>query len=207
MSEDSFLARWSKRKAAAKAEPQPERPREETNPPASEAQAAAEPAPDEVDLSALPSLDEITSATDITGFLKRGVPEALRTAALRKAWSSDPMIRDFIGLSENAWDFNDPTAIPGFGPIDMPAEQVRQMAAELVGEVKKAAATIDNAVGEVTSEQPDTGKLQAAPADPENLPRIDTAMQQNEPPAVQQDDSPAAEERPAPRSHGSALPR
>jgi len=206
MSEDSFLARWSKRKAAAKAEPQPEPAREEANPPASVAPPAAEPAPDEVDLSALPSLDEITSATDITGFLKRGVPEALRTAALRKAWSSDPMIRDFIGLSENAWDFNDPTAIPGFGPIDMPAEQVRQMAAELVGEVKKAAATIDNAVGEVTSEQPDTGKLQAAPVDPD-LPRIDTAMQQNEPPAVQQDDSPAAEERPAPRSHGSALPR
>src|SRR5690348_2495761 len=107
MSEDSFLTRWSRRKAAAKAEPAVEPAREEQ--PAA-AEAEAQPTPEQpgkvVDLSLLPPLEEITSATDITGFLKAGVPEALRTAALRKVWTSDPAIRDFIGLSENAWDFN-----------------------------------------------------------------------------------------------------
>lgn len=29
----------------------------------------------------------------------------------------DPVIRDFIGLSENSWDFTDPDSIPGFGSL------------------------------------------------------------------------------------------
>jgi hypothetical protein len=35
---------------------------------------------------------------------------------LRDLWQ-DPVIRGYIGLSENAWDFNAPETIPGFGPI------------------------------------------------------------------------------------------
>jgi hypothetical protein len=30
---------------------------------------------------------------------------------------SDPVIRDFIGIAENQWDFTNPTTIPGFGPL------------------------------------------------------------------------------------------
>jgi TorA maturation chaperone TorD len=30
---------------------------------------------------------------------------------------TDPAIRDFIGIAESQWDFNDPTAMPGFGPL------------------------------------------------------------------------------------------
>lgn len=204
MSEDSFLARWSKRKAAAKAEPPPEPAREEAAAtPVAEPQAAPEVAAEEVDLSALPPLQSITAETDITGFLKRGVPEALRTAALRKVWTSDPAIRDFIGLSENAWDFNDPAAIPGFGPIDMPSDQVRQMAAELVGDVRKAAEKIESALQEAQV-VPEPAPLRA-PA--ENLnPKTDLAMQNNID-APQQNESPAAEISPRPRTHGSALPR
>jgi hypothetical protein len=41
----------------------------------------------------------------------------LTRAALRRVWSSDPAIRDFIGIAENQWDFNDPEGIPGFGPL------------------------------------------------------------------------------------------
>jgi len=35
----------------------------------------------------------------------------------RRAWAADPAIRDFKGLAENAWDFTDPTAMPGFGEL------------------------------------------------------------------------------------------
>ena len=42
-------------------------------------------------------------------------PLELSRAALRRAWAADPAIRDFVGLAENAWDFTDPTAMPGFG--------------------------------------------------------------------------------------------
>ena len=65
----------------------------------------------------LPPIDAITVDTDIRAFLKSRVPAELTRAALRRAWTSDPAIRDFIGIAENQWDFNDPTAIPGFGPL------------------------------------------------------------------------------------------
>jgi hypothetical protein len=38
--------------------------------------------------------------------LSAGVPADLTRVALRRAWSVDATIRDFIGLSENSWDFN-----------------------------------------------------------------------------------------------------
>ena len=74
--------------------------------------AAGEP----FDAASLPSIDSISASTDISGFLQNRVPVELTRAALRQAWASDPAIRDFIGIAENQWDFNDPNAIPGFGP-------------------------------------------------------------------------------------------
>lgn len=208
MSDDNFLNRWSRRKAAAKAEPPAEAVREEAKQAGPQIQPVPppEPAADEVDLSALPPLDSITSVTDITAFLKRGVPEALRTAALRKAWTSDPAIRDFIGLSENAWDFNDPAGIPGFGPLEMSADQVRQMAAKLVGEVQEAAETIESALGPPAPqhEAPEPAPSADEIANPSN---DFVASQQNESAAVQQTASAATESRPPRRGHGGALPR
>jgi hypothetical protein len=207
MSEDSFLTRWSRRKAAAKAEPVPEPAREdEAGKPKAQPQPATEPPAEEVDLSALPPLDSITSATNVTAFLRKGVPEALRTAALRKVWATDPAIRDFIGLSENAWDFNDPAGIPGFGPLDVPSDEIRQMAAKLVGDVREAAEKVEGALEQV-AEHRDGENLKTADAEPANLPPADTAMQQNEPAAPQQSEPAVPESRPRPRSHGGALPR
>jgi hypothetical protein len=37
-------------------------------------------------------------------------------AAKLQALIADPAVRDFKGLSENAWDFDKPADIPGFGP-------------------------------------------------------------------------------------------
>ena len=70
------------------------------------------------DSASLPSIDSITADTDIVSFLKSGVPTELTRAALRRAWTSDPAIRDFIGIAENQWDFNDPNGISGFGRLD-----------------------------------------------------------------------------------------
>ena len=70
------------------------------------------------DRVSLPSIDSIAADTDIIAFLKSGVPTELRRAALRRAWTRDPAIRDFIGIAENQWDFNDPNGIPGFGRLD-----------------------------------------------------------------------------------------
>jgi hypothetical protein len=69
-------------------------------------------------LEALPAIDSITATTDIRAFLRPGVPDRLKHAALRQAWATDPAIRDFVGIAENQWDFNKPQNIPGFGLLD-----------------------------------------------------------------------------------------
>jgi hypothetical protein len=69
------------------------------------------------DAATLPPIESIGAASDIRPFLAPGVPVDLTRAALRRAWSTDPAIRDFIGLSENSWDFNAPDGIPGFGSL------------------------------------------------------------------------------------------
>jgi hypothetical protein len=58
------------------------------------------------DAQNMPPIDSIGATSDIRPFLASGVPEDLTRAALRRAWSADPAIRDFIGLSENSWDSN-----------------------------------------------------------------------------------------------------
>ena len=65
----------------------------------------------------LPPIKSIDAASDIRPFLAPGVPADLSRAALRRAWSTDPAIRDFIGLSENSWDFNAQNEVPGFGSL------------------------------------------------------------------------------------------
>ena len=86
------------------------------------------------DLASLPSIESIAADTDIGAFLRSGVPAELTRAALRRVWASDPAIRDFIGIAENQWDFNDPDAIPGFGPMRATANApavLTQVAGEL----------------------------------------------------------------------------
>ena len=69
-------------------------------------------------METLPAIAAITATTDIRAFLKPGVPDTLKHAALRQAWATDLAIRDFVGIAENQWDFNKPQDIPGFGLLD-----------------------------------------------------------------------------------------
>jgi hypothetical protein len=124
----------------------------------------------------LPPIDGITFDTDIRAFLKTGVPAELTRAALRRAWTSDPMIRDFIGIAENQWDFNDPGAIPGFGPLQatddisvivrqalVPSDEFAGTTAELANAVQPVAPA--EPIGETsTSDQADiSGAGKTAP--------------------------------------------
>lgn len=227
--DEDFLSRWSRRKRAA-AEPVTP-PAEAADIPAvqqsttgsSELDKADEKSETErFDLASLPPVDSIVESTDITAFLKQGVPPALTRAALRRAWSADPAIRDFIGLAENAWDFNDPNAMPGFGPLDQSPDEVRQMLARIMGEMgcdaeealppDEAAAGVSlvqnsdamagtrdaDGPAELSVTEPDVD-LQLDPSDQASTPRqVDVAVQY---PA---DDSGHPVLR---RTHGGALPR
>jgi hypothetical protein len=90
------------------------------------------------DLATSPPIESIDAQTDITVFLQSGVPDALRLAALRRAWTMDPAIRDFKGLQENDWNFNDPNSIPGFGELG-PEIDVKRTVAEILGEAPRLA--------------------------------------------------------------------
>lgn len=145
---EDFLSRWARRKReaaahATAAETKPDSPAPEKD----EAKPANRPAPTETsgndirgeplfDLSTLPPIESISAGTDIRIFMQPGVPAALTRAALRRAWSADPAIRDYIGLSENAWDFTAPDSMTGFGPLD-PAE-VPRLLGQIFGETQTA---------------------------------------------------------------------
>jgi hypothetical protein len=148
---ENFITRWSRRKRAADEEraadqekaraPAEERQSQEDAPPPASSgppasrqvgeaqQAEAVPA---FDLSRLPSLESITAETDIRAFLAPGVPADLTRAALRRAWTADPKIRDFVGLAEYAWDFDSPDGVPGFGPLEM-TDDLRRFVDDMVG--------------------------------------------------------------------------
>lgn len=218
MSDEQFLARWSRRKQEAKTahgEPAPAETAEPNGSAPSE-RAVAEPISPETDLSDLLPIESIDAATDITAFLRQGIPQELSRAALRRAWSADPAIRDFVGLAENAWDFNDPNAMPGFGPLDYSAEQVDALVRRIVGGVVETAEGLPAALTEVAKDA-----AQSAPAEI-NVAQLSSPMKEiadprllDEPAAAESSSSSAAsqpeaddEETPLPRrTHGGALPR
>lgn len=137
-----FLTRWSRRKLqpakeAAAGRGENVAPAEKS---AGDSVAPVKAAPiAEIDLDKLPSIESIGAGTDVRAFLQRGVPAALTRAALRRAWSADPAIRGFIGLSENSWDFTAPDSMPGFGPLS--TEEVRRLAAQLFDKANESVAT------------------------------------------------------------------
>jgi hypothetical protein len=149
MSDEEFLARWSRRKREAEAAVDAPPRTAPAEPPSPAPQATAEtPADAEVDLSTLPSIESITGGTDITAFLRKGISPELRRAALRRAWAVDPAIRNFVGLAENAWDFNDPNAMPGFGPLDCSEEQLAALVDRIVGSARGAVDCLATAIPE-----------------------------------------------------------
>jgi hypothetical protein len=214
MSDEQFLARWSRRKQEAKAdhaEPAPEKPAEVQGS-ASSDNAAADAVLPETDLSNLPPIESIDATTDITAFLRKGIPQELSREALRRAWSADPAIRDFVGLAENAWDFNDPNAMPGFGPLDYSAEQVSALVRRVVeGAVESAGSAADVlAEGAEGGERPEAGFT--PPSNP--VKTLGDSPPPDEPANELPSDAAASqqvasnEETSLPRrTHGGALPR
>jgi hypothetical protein len=164
------------------------------------------------DPASLPSIESITAETDIRAFLAPGVPAETARAALRRAWSADPAIRDFVGLAEYAWDFTKPDSMPGFGPLQM-TDELRRYAAQILGntepesvEPPPASAAPPGAPAEETS----------AAVENEPAPALDSSAESGDADRgranVMVENSSAApqHERDVPpvskRGHGSALP-
>ena len=206
---EGFLARWSRRKHAAAPQHGPvasPSKHADAQPQAGMAVVAPQSEP-VVDLAELPSIEAIGVDSDIRAFLAPGVPATLLRAALRQAWSADPAIRDFIGLSENAWDFTAPAGVPGFGSLV--TEDAHRLLALLqlhpeTGADETAAPTSRGQrpearpVLEIGALTPPEGRPDSHPGDPRTHAEIAATPCESgkQPPSPQ----------PKPQRHGGALP-
>jgi hypothetical protein len=213
---DNFLSRWSRRKREI-GEGKETKEKNETG------EAVAAPAPEnqldkpaapgtapisEFDVESLPPIETISAETDITAFMRTGVPETLKHAALRRAWASDPVIRDFVGLNENFWDAAGPDGIPGFGDLD-PHLDVRRIVSELFGETprqdtqpEREADRVADSSALPTDNLPATADLPQGTMAPDgNVP------QRNENAAAQIEPSESVPEKKISRRHGGAIPQ
>ena len=213
MSDEEFLKRWSRRKQEAKVAVQaPPAPAAETKDAAIPNTPVDTPEP-EIDLSKLPPIDSITAATDITEFLRKGIPAELSRAALRRAWAADPAIRDFVGLAENAWDFTDPNAMPGFGPLQGTAEQIGAMVERVLGGARETAEKLVSELPEKEQVQAESDREVGVSASPDALPApagvVPSSPAQAERVAAAQPEASEEDGDDGPvrrRTHGGALP-
>jgi hypothetical protein len=235
-----FLSRWSRRKRGEEV-PEPEAPAAVDAPnaeappieaPAPEPIEAAPPEP-EFDVASLPPIETLDVSSDFSAFLKPGVPEALRTAALRKAWIADPLIRDYMSPLDYAWDFNTPGGLPyGFSNVlAETGEALRKLVNQAIGQMepeeeKPDAVVLAEAAPELPAPEPWAGLPPGlAPEAPTDAPADDPAdmaltaelpAEPIPPPeaAVRLSESPPAPAPvaepdalpPRPRRHGGALP-
>jgi hypothetical protein len=221
---ENFLERWSRRKHDAEtdatvpdvAQKTPDGSDEPDAAPA--ASVEARPAAP-FDTASLPSIESIGASSDLSAFLQPGVPPDLTRAALRRAWTADPQIRDFIGLVENGWDFNDPNGMPGFGSIS--ADEVGRLLAHMIGAPKpeqtaspQQAALAEGHSGQsptqATSSEPAQQSPQDQPAPMQELaPAEKGSMQRSEDNIATQYNSEEQEDLrpPAHRGRGGALPK
>lgn len=198
MTED-FLSRWARRKRESTAEPINSAQAQSTEPTPLDSAPAAP-----IDASSLPSVESISAESNVAAFLQAGVPEDLTRAALRSAWASDPGIRDFVGIAENQWDFNEEGAMAGFGSLSA-EEYARYVAARTLGTEQ---------VGGTEANKCESANVPAvnAPADSVAAPGtanppLPTRPLPQDPVLSRQEATSTAATAPKKPTHGSALPK
>lgn len=112
--EKDFLARWSRRKQAAReglGEPDAEAPDLPAEPERTEAAASEEAQSAAEDAYADVDFDALDYASDYTRFMGKDVPEIIQRRALRALWRSDPVLANVDGLNDYDDDFTDAATV------------------------------------------------------------------------------------------------
>lgn len=235
--EASFLERWSRRKreqadmlgakaaeargvgdgvgatnpsdATASRAPVPANSSEGTIPSGGHQSAASPETP-------LPALDDLTAESDVTGFLKQGVSEELKRLALRRMWTLDPQIRDFIEIAENQYDWNVPGGVPGFGPLAAGTD-LEALLAQATGAVTEKptepGVPEDDATATASSTSAADGETHAATAEPQTPAALlqtvrgtDVEIPGEQPAEPVRIATPTDQDQAIRRRHGGALP-
>ncbi|WP_439553213.1 DUF3306 domain-containing protein [Falsiroseomonas sp.] len=185
--EPGFLGRWSRRKRGMEAEaetppdalamPEPLSP-DPTGDAAADSTGGVPksgtcpiPGMEPIDLSTLPRIDELSVTSDLAPFLRPGIPAALRSAALRRMWSLDPAIRDYIGPVEYQWDFNTPGGLPNGFASELIGD-VQKLLAQAIGAVEEKPASLDDAAPPEEAPLPEPGTLPEPGALPDSGPAV-----------------------------------
>jgi hypothetical protein len=161
------------------------------------------------ELARLPRIEDFTAETDLTPFLRSGVPAALRNAALRRMWALDATIRDGVGDAlDYAYDWNIAGGVPGSGPL-LPTDDVEAMVRSIMGrpaaepsaEPSTDAQAADGSPA-AAGASPDKPQLSSTPAADETPagPRAREVAESAKPPAGKQ------EALAQTRRHGGATP-
>ncbi len=110
---ESRLQRWSRKKRGAAEPAEPAAPAAvEPEVSAEERELAINESLPEQEVLAkygLPDPDAIELGTDITGFMRKEIPELLRRRALRRLWRSNPVLAVLDGLNDYDGDFTGTT--------------------------------------------------------------------------------------------------
>lgn len=181
-----FLSRWSRRKLRTESE----------TPVAPPVQAIESAEPDNrprdpetgevIDdelVARLPKVDELQAGGDLSPFMQKGVPEALRREALRTMWLNDPLIRNYVSPAlDYAYDYNAPGGAPGYGPLtESDMANAREFLANVFSTPQKAADQDENAQESGSRDNESHILTESAPA---FVRQSDVAVQHGQGPAV-----------------------
>ena len=161
---------WERRKAAVRAEDAAEE----------RAKIAADDAEEQARLSQmsdeevlreldLPDPDSLVEGDDFSAFLKRTVPERIRLRALRRLWTTNPVLANLDGLIDYGEDFTDAaTVIENLQTAYRVGEGMARHVAAMAEQAQAATEDEEGATNESeTEDSPDV----AADEKPDNLPR------------------------------------
>ncbi|SFE30910.1 Protein of unknown function [Marinobacter sp. DSM 26671] len=197
---ESRLQRWARKKAEAAKRPEP------SPPPVIE----AEPAPEEQELAinealpehellekyGLPDPENIELGTDITGFMRKEIPEFLRRKALRGLWKSNPVLAVLDGLNDYDEDY---TLASTAGQT---VKTLYKVGEGLVDKARKAADVVeDQSIEQVRLSTDESDSTITQEPEPDDTLEPEDMATPTEPPEQQlaQQETSQPEEQPEPR--------
>lgn len=197
---ESRLQRWARKKAEAGKKP------EQSPPPAVESEATPEeqelavneslPEHELLEKYGLPDPEAIELGTDITGFMRKEIPEFLRRKALRGLWKSNPVLAVLDGLNDYDEDY---TLASTAGQT---VKSLYKVGEGLVDKAKKAAEVVeDHSAEQATSPLADPDSIIPEEPETDDTPELEETATFRKLPEQQlaQQEASQSEEEPEPR--------
>ena len=206
---ESRLQRWSRKKTETGKKTEPAPPPSIDSEPSQEEQELAInealPEHDVLEKYGLPDPDAIELGTDITGFMRKEIPELLRRKALRSLWKSNPVLAVLDGLNDYDEDFTDAANATGA------VKTLYKVGQGMIDRTKKVDEPMGNKAGEPTTQLTDNPTTAAPPepseavaeSEPDTADAPSDTARHTKPVVTETEEEPAPRYRPRMRFEGS----